>query len=147
MNHDQAPPESQPGHPATGFGEAPFPGQPANWREAVLGLISSRIALIQIESRDAAGHAIRRLLLVVFGLAALFFTWALLLAGAIGWMARAAGWPWPVLALAAALAHLVAAAILLNRAKRPTPPAFPVTRAEFQKDQSWLANVQKTRKS
>lgn len=138
-----APPSSGPSEPGRGNG-TPLP---ANWREALLGLISARVALIQLESkeaaRDAAGRAARLVALVICA----FFTWALVLAGAIGALSKATGWPWYGLAFGFALLHLLAALILAKSAKTPAAPAFPVTRAEFQKDREWIENFQSTRKS
>lgn len=123
------------------------PPPPANWREALLALVSSRIALIQLESKDAARDAGGRLARWVAVLFCAFFTWALFLAGSVALIAKTAGWPWHGVALAAAALHLLAAVILAKSAKTPAAPSFPVTRAEFQKDREWIENFQKTRKS
>lgn len=133
------------GHPfpETGYG-APYPG---NWREAVLGLLASRLTLIQLESKDAARDGGLRVLLLVIALGGLFFGWILMLAGAIAWIASAAGWAWYWVALGAALLHFIVAAVLGFLAKSLGKPAFPHTRAEFQKDREWIENFQDNRKS
>lgn len=136
--------------PAPGSFE-PGPGvqdsMPANWREALLNLIAARVALIQLESKDAAretaGRAARLVALVI----CVFFTWALLLAGAVAWLGKLTGWPWFAFAFIFAALHLLAALILAKSAKAPATPAFPITRAEFQKDREWIQNFQSTRKS
>lgn len=120
---------------------------PSNWREAIISLIASRVALIQLESKDAAADGIRRLIRVAAIVACTFFSWALLLAGGIAAISHATGWPWYWIALATAIAHLQAAFIFALSAKSPGRPSFPVTRSEFQKDREWLEKFQKTRKS
>jgi hypothetical protein len=123
---------------------SPFP---ANWREAILTLIASRIALIQLESKDTAADGARRLIRIVAGVGCVLFSWALLLAGGIAAISHATGWPWYWIAMTAAAVHLQAAFIFAQSAKTPGRPPFPITRSEFQKDREWLENFQKTRKS
>ena len=125
-------------------GESPLP---ANWKEALLGLVSSRIALIQLESKHAASHAARRAAAAVAAILCVFFTWTLLLAGGTAVIASATGWPWGWVAIGAAGLHLLAAMIFAKSAKSHGEPSFPVTRSEFQKDREWIENLQKTRKS
>lgn len=120
---------------------------PSNWREALLTLVASRVTLIQLESKDAARDAGRRAARIVAVLFCAFFAWALLLTGGIAALAKATGLPWYGVALAFAALHLLAAAIFAKAARTPAAPAFPVTRAEFQKDREWIENFQKTPKS
>jgi hypothetical protein len=120
---------------------------PSNWREALLSLIASRVTLIQLESKDAAKDGASRAARLIAVVICVFFFWALLLAGGIATISKAAGWPWYWIALGAAAIHLLAAILLARSAKTPAAPAFPVTRAEFQKDREWIENFQKTRKS
>lgn len=120
---------------------------PVDWSEALGTLISSRIALIQLESRAASRQA-RQLAAVIAGAAvAACFTWALVLAGGIAALAAATGWPWYWLALAAAAGHALVAAVCLRLAGAARAPAFPITRAEFQKDREWLDTLKIPRKS
>lgn len=129
------------GHDA--YGQPP----PANWREALMALIASRVALIQLESKEAVTGGVRRAVFIVVAGGCAFFTWALLLAGGIAWIADAADWHWSHLALGLAALHLLAGAILVRLAMKPSgSAAFPVTRAEFQKDREWIENFQKPRK-
>ena len=132
--------------PAVSAGSAPG-NTPAGWREAVMGLIASRIALIQLESKEVAKDGAKRgaMLLAVVG--CIFFGWILMLAGAVALLASATGWPWSWVAIGLALVHLLLAAIFAKLAKPSEKPAFPVTRAEFQKDREWIENFQKTSKS
>lgn len=120
---------------------------PSNWREAIPALVSSRIALIQLEARDAARLGARRAAALIAAMLLMFFAWALLLAGGIAIAADQTGWPWHWIALSAAVLHLLVALILLQSAKTPTSAPFPVTRAEFQKDREWIESLRQTPKS
>lgn len=112
-----------------------------------MGLIASRVALIQLESQEVARDGAKRavVLLAVVGL--IFFGWTLLLAGGVALLAAALGWPWSWVALGMALLHLLLAAIFAKLAKPSKKPTFPFTRAEFQKDREWIENFQKTNRS
>jgi MFS family permease len=122
--------------------------RPENWREALMSLIASRIALIQLEARDAARQRARRVIGMIVAVICLFFTWALLLAGGIAAISSATGCPWHWLAIGAAALHLLLAMLLLKAGPAdPATPAFPLTRAEFQKDREWIENFQKKPKS
>ena len=115
--------------------------RPTTWRDAALALVTARISLIRIESKDAGEILVRRLLLwIVVGICA-FFSWALILAGGIAWIAENSRYPWYFIALICAAAHLLIALILAVFAKKPCPPAFPVTRSEFQKDREWILKL------
>ncbi len=125
-------------------GDAPLP---SNWREALLSLIASRVELIQLESKEAAGQGARRAILIVTAVICVFFTWALMLAGGIAALSHSTSWPWYWIAITAAAIHLAAAFLMVMAAKSRNQPSFPVTRAEFQKDREWIQNFQKTPKS
>lgn len=113
-----------------------------------MALIASRIALIQLEARDAARQRVRRVVGMIVAVICLFFTWALLLAGVIAAISSATGCPWHWLAIGAAALHLLLALLLLRGGSAdPATPAFPLTRAEFQKDREWIENFQKKPKS
>jgi uncharacterized membrane protein YqjE len=120
----------------------------ANWCEALMTLIASRIALIQLEARETAKQRVRRVVSVIIAVICLFFTWTLLLAGVIAAVSSATDFPWHWLAIGAAALHLLLALFLLKggSANPPAPP-FPLTRAEFQKDREWIENLQKKPKS
>ncbi len=120
---------------------------PWNWLDALVILLSSRISLIRLESRDVARSAVRRALIALAAVVCAFFTWALLLAAGIAAVARATCWHWYWIALIAAALHLLGALLLAHRARKPGPPAFPVTQAEFLKDREWIHKLQRTRKS
>ena len=103
-------------------------------------LIASRVALIQLEAKDASTKAVRRVSFVSAACGCAIFAWALLLAGGISWISESTGWPWNRVAIGASALHLLAAIIFVKVAK------FPVTRAEFQKDREWIENFQKPSK-
>jgi len=138
-----------PTHPEDNTGGHQDAGNPlpSNWREALLTLIASRTRLLQLESKQAAKDGARRVALLVGVVFCAFFTWALLLAGLIAAVSKAAAWPWYWIAIGTAAVHLAAALLFARAAKSQRAPAFPVTRAEFQKDREWIENFQKPRKS
>ena len=121
--------------------------QHAGWVEAVACLISSRIALIQLEARLSARRAAMRAAKIVAAALCVLFTWILLVAGGIGAVAAATQWPWHWLAIAAALLHLVAALACIHRGKPQEGAPFPLTRAEFEKDRQWLETLKKNNAS
>lgn len=113
-----------------------------DWKRSLMALVTSRIALIGHEGREAIRERTRALALLLAGLLCAFFTWALLLAGAIAAIAVVSGWPWHLIALGFAALHLVCAISLLRAAMAPQPPAFPITRMEFEKDRAWIEDLQ-----
>jgi len=123
------------------------PERPSNWGEALAALISSRIALIELESKEAARGGARRAASIIAAIICMFFTWALLLAGGIAAVSASTGWPWYWVAFSCAIVHFVAAIIFFKTAKRSAQSTFPVTRSEFQQDREWIKNLQKPRKS
>lgn len=137
-----------PDSPAEATGTRP-PGQvaPANWREALMNLIATRFALIELESKDAAKDGARRAALIAAACGCAVFTWALLLAGGIPLIAGLCGCSWSLVALGAAVLHLAAGVILISSAKPATGASFPITRAEFQKDREWIQNFHTTKRS
>ena len=134
-------------------GESPLPESPeadaprANWRVALMDLVAARLALIQLESKDATQQASRRAALIAAACAAAFFAWALLLVGGVSLLAQATGWPWNLVTIGLAMLHLVVGIILFQSAKPSGAASFPVTRAEFQKDREWIENFNKNKKS
>ena len=119
---------------------------PNNWQEALMALIASRITLIRLEARQSAKNGAGRAIRMAAAAFCLLFAWMLLLAGGIAAVSACSGWPWHWVALATAVLHLLLAWILIISCKA-TPPAFPATRAEFQKDREWIENFQKKPKS
>ncbi len=123
------------------------PSVPPNWRTALLDLVGSRIALIQLEFRQAAGSGVKRGILFATAAILLLLAWIILVAGGIGAVSVSAGWPWYWVALSAGGIHLLLALILILVARKPGPATFETTRAEFKKDREWLANFQSPNKS
>jgi threonine/homoserine/homoserine lactone efflux protein len=119
---------------------------PENWREALMALIASRVALIRLEARQSAKSGASRAIRMAAAAFCLLFAWMLLLAGGIAALAACTDWPWHWVALATAALHLLLAGLLIITCKA-APPAFPATRAEFQKDREWIENFQKNPKS
>ena len=120
---------------------------PQNWREALMTLLATRVDLIKLESKVVAGGFARR---AGFHAAAAFFAvfaWALLLTGAIGVISETTEWPWSWVCIGIAVLHLLLAILFSKLASPKAKAAFPVTRAEFQKDREWIENLHKTTKS
>lgn len=114
---------------------------PANWREAVSDLLSSRVELIQMEAKQASAAGAVKAAALTAMVIAIAFTWALLLAGGIPLIASLSGVQWPLIALATAAAHLLLALVMLARLRRQGSPVFPITRNEFKRDREWFRNL------
>ena len=112
-----------------------------------MALIASRLALIELESKDAITQGVRSAVMIAAAVICVVFAWATLLAGVVSLIAISAGWPWYLVAIGVAAAHLLAGFILLNLAKPSAISAFPVTRSEFKKDRQWIENFHNIRKS
>lgn len=112
-----------------------------------MALIASRVSLIQLESKEAAGEGARRIAYLITAVCAVVFAWALLIAGLVAILSEAIGKPWSWVAVGFALLHLLVGLVLAKLAKPSGAPAFPITRAEFQKDREWIENFKQTRKS
>ena len=127
---------------------ASLPSPPhTNWREALMALIAARISLIQLESQAITKGGGKRVAFFATACVCAFFAWALLLAGTVSIAANEAGLSWDLVAIIAAAIHLLVGIILAKLAKPSAGPAFPNTRAEFQKDREWIENFHKTKKS
>jgi len=116
---------------------------PESWTDALACLVSSRISIIQAESKDAAATGARKAVLVVVAALCVLFTWILVLAGAVGAISSATAWTWYHVAFAAAGLHLLIAVIAVLIVKSKSAPPFPITRAEFEKDREWLNRLNK----
>jgi MFS family permease len=108
--------------------------------------VTARAELVRWEARAVARQAARKGTTAAVALAAAGFAWALLLAGVLGW-AAGVGWPWHWIALAAASLHLLVVLILGICLGRPSPPVFPLTCRELEKDRAWLAQLKQDLKS
>jgi hypothetical protein len=109
--------------------------------------LSARKELFAIEAKELAGRLrIRGAGVVAIGVLVVS-TYALLIAGLIGWLAALSGpngLAWYSIALIIAGIQLILAVIIGFLVTRPMPPAFPFTRKELQLDSSWLQSL-KTR--
>src|SRR5690606_21162507 len=112
------------------------------WQEAAADFVAARVELLSLEARKAAAAAALKGALAAFAVSCAMIAWLLLVAGLVGWIAAAAGWPWHFVALAAAVFHLALAGIAAVLLRRPGPPSFPLSRAELAKDHEWLRNLQ-----
>lgn len=142
MNHS---PDTE-GMPQSSATAGSDPAMPDDWKSALANLIGSRIALFQLEAREAARHGAMSALRLGAAVLCVFFGWSLLLAGAVAAISAAGGWSWSWVAIAAAVIHLIGAAILFA-VSRKSRPVFPHTRAEFQKDRQWFETLKSDRKS
>ena len=112
-----------------------------------MALIASRIALIELESKDAVRQGARSAIMLVAAVICVVFGWALLLAGGVSLIAALADWPWYWVALGVAALHLLLGFMLVKMAKPNASTAFPVTRSEFNKDRQWIENFHPTQRS
>jgi hypothetical protein len=111
-----------------------------------MGLVASRVALIQLESKDVARGASKRAILIAAACGCAFAAWMLLLAGGVSIISQSTGWPWSWVAVGLAAIHLLVGVILAQTAKSAGGDSFPATRAEFQKDREWIENFNKPKK-
>lgn len=116
---------------------------PQSWQEALINLVAARLGLIKIEAAEAGAHVAKRLVAAVLAGVLGLFLWALILAGSIGLLAYFAIWHWFWITLAVAGLHAVVIFFLLMVARKTSPTAFPITRAEFEKDHQWIENLKK----
>jgi len=127
--------------PSNEAGQFPSPNEtelPKNWIEALTGLVSSRIAIFQIEAKEAASSALAKILPLILALSFSLMAWLLLVAGLIGFISQGCGWSWYDAAFALAGGHLLLGVLMLLLVRSKPKEPFTVTRAEFEKDRKWL---------
>jgi uncharacterized membrane protein YqjE len=114
--------------------------------QGVTEYLRSRLQLLAIESQEATGYLQGKLLpLVLFAISALS-AYTLVMAALVGLLARALraipGSPlldWEVAALLIAGLHLVVALRMKKALARPLDrPLFEYSRAELERDRTWL---------
>ncbi len=123
------------------MGEFPNPGEtsfPMNWKQALPCLVSSRIAIIQTEAKQAVGGAITKVIAAIFAAICLLVTWILIVAGLVGVIAANTHFKWYDAAFTVAGIHLLFAILLVLFIRSKPKESFPITRAEFEKDREWL---------
>ncbi|MFU8892914.1 MAG: phage holin family protein [Luteolibacter sp.] len=113
-----------------------------SWADHVFDLIASRIALFQLEAKQAASRNAGRAIMMAVAAFFVVITWLLLLAATAGIVHVLAGFAWYWTCLIFAAIHLLTAAALLRAARAPGTPAFEYTVAEFHKDRAWLRDLQ-----
>jgi uncharacterized membrane protein YqjE len=146
MNSSSDTAPASPGDAAT-TGWQPQDPPPANWREALMSLVATRLTLVELEAKDLSKETVRRGSAFAAAVGCTIFAWALLLAGGISMIAKTTELPWDQIAIATGILHILGGIILARLAKPSATTAFPVTRAEFRKDRAWIENFQKTKKS
>lgn len=128
--------------------ETPSPAAAQNaaaddWQSAIADFAASRIELIRLESKDATRNAAQKLREAVLLIGAGMLGWICLLAGLIGAIHHYTPWPWWYGALLLGVIHALFAVRYAILLKRAGAPAFPLTRAEFQKDRLWMQSLKK----
>jgi uncharacterized membrane protein YqjE len=130
---------------ATSAARPPHPAPP-DWKNAISGLVSSRLAIFQVESQEVGKTAVKKVIALVVAAVCLLFAWGLILAGGIAAIATSLVIDWYWIAFIAAVLHLIVAVILVTNAKSSAGEFFPVTRSEFKKDREWIENFQNRKK-
>lgn len=112
---------------------------------SVAAYLAARLQLAGMESKEAAGHYLKIVALLVAAFFGVLFGYIFLCLSAIFILQMVLKVSWIWILLGAALFHLAAAAaaVLVARAKFPKA-VFPATIAEFKKDQTWLNTPQET---
>lgn len=111
-------------------------------RESAVEFVSARLELLSLEAREAGKIAGRKGALVGIIVGCAMTAWLTFIAGIIGWIATAGdGLKWYFVALGVAIFHLLLAGIVVALLRRPTPPAFPLSKSELAKDREWLLNL------
>jgi uncharacterized membrane protein YqjE len=117
-----------------------------DWKSAFADLVSSRLELIRIESKEASRVVLRNLVLVSVVAMMSLFAYICLLAGIVGLTAHYSHGAWWLVALILFLLHGLTALLGIYLLKKKSPAVFPITTNEFQKDRLWLQSL-KSQKS
>ena len=129
---------------ANASGELP---EKPSWLESSLELITNRLRLVQIESRDFGKRALRYAVIYSCVAVCALVSWIIIVASLVALISTAAGWQWPWVALGIAGIHLLVAGGLIVLAFSTKGESFPVTLSEFKKDREWIANLKKSKSS
>ncbi len=114
---------------------------------SLIAYLSARAQLAGIESREAAAHYLKILLLLGVALLGLVFGYIFLCLSVVFILHLLLNIQWVWILLGAALLHLAVAAVAILIAKAKFPKAvFTATIAEFKKDQTWLNTPKATTK-
>ncbi len=126
--------------------EPPQEPASAGWKATLAEFVDARLDLIRLEARDAGREAARRAAIVIVITGASLAAWFMGIAGLIGWIAGATGWPWYFVALGGTALHFLIAVIGALFLKKGTT-LFPITRSELSKDREWLQTIKDEGKS
>jgi len=116
---------------------------PDNWKQAIPCLVSSRIAIIQAESKQAVSSVFGKVVLLIVAAFFLIIAWLLIAAGIVGVIVLTYSWQWYQAAFAVAGGHIFVAVIALLLSRSKSADSFPITRSEFEKDREWLNQPKK----
>jgi uncharacterized membrane protein YqjE len=109
---------------------------------AALAYFQARFALASIEGREAAGHYLKALGLLLGGVVIVVFGYFFLCFAAVFAIATAfggSGMAWIWVTFAAAILHLAIGTALIFKVRSLVHrPVFAATLEEFKKDQAWL---------
>ena len=135
--------------PSPDIGTSGMVGRARNFLAACAQYASARLRLASIESRDAAAHGFKLLLLAGAAVVLGAFGWLFACLAAVFLLAKAFGgvngWVWAALVMAGL--HFAGVAILgLLMKSRLGTTLFPMTTAELKKDQEWLDQQKTTNK-
>lgn len=127
--------------------QPPVPEPAPDWQAALDALMTSRVGLFKLESKDAVARASHKLMFLGAAAIAIVFAWGFLVTGVIQAISTYNNWPLYWIVLGAGFGHLLVALFCAILAKSSGSPSFSVTRAELQKDREWLHQLLKTKKS
>ena len=108
----------------------------------ILDYLQIRLALLSLEMREARTDLIRRGLCFAGGLFFFLFAYGCLLTGGIAGLASLFKCEWFVIALIAAILHLVLAIwLFLSATRKFSSPPFRDTINEIERDRQWLNDL------
>jgi Putative Actinobacterial Holin-X, holin superfamily III len=114
-----------------------------SWRSALPDFLSAKAALLQMEAHDFGRIAVRKVALIMVAAFTFAVAWLGLMAGLTGWIPVLSHGrlPWYIVAMALGVLHFIVATISVRMVNRPGPEAFPLTKQELKKDQTWLKSL------
>ena len=119
------------------------------------GYLRTRLQLLSIESQEAARHFGQKLIPVVVAITCAMVAYFLLVAMIVSLLGKALGavtgsiyWGWEVIALIMALTHIfVLWRMKETLLKPPARPLFEFSRAEIERDRTWIKDNNPVKKS
>jgi uncharacterized membrane protein YqjE len=114
---------------------------------SVAAYLGARLQLAGMESREAAGHYLKILVLLIAAFFAFVFGYIFLCLAGVFILQHFLKWSWTWIMLGLAGVHFAVAVIAILLVKSKFPKAvFAATIAEFKKDQTWLNTPRTTTK-